>query len=397
MGVHLIVLVHGMWGSHTHFDYICDQLSLRGAQEYVNGSSTPVDKDVVVYRTRGNTGYLTYDGIDICGHRVAKEVIEVIKDVNPTEFSMVGYSMGGLISRFAVGMLYAEGIFNDVKPRTFTSFASPHIGCNVLGTSLGKRLFNFIGSWSMARTSRQAFLRDRYTISGTPLFKHMTDEGTLFVEALKLFQKRALYANILNDHRCDFYTAASETTNPYNDIVSFDLQGHWAAEKYAPVILDLSKPPRKVEFQHVTQSLWKRLGRSLDVVFRVSIVWPLWFVAFLINVGYQGVASWLRTQKYVKSGIFLPNYDGTEEIAVDMVEDIYNTVSDPHLLQLTPLMKKIVRQLNSLGWEKYPVRITADKNTHAAIIVRVPRQKSFWEGKVVVNHWITEILGLPDS
>lgn len=394
MAGHLVVLVHGMWGSHVHFDYINQQLALHGAQEYLLGSNCPVNKDLVVYRTRDNTGYLTYDGVDICGQRVANEVSKVISEICPSQLSMVGYSMGGLISRYAVGVLYSRGTFEKVKPCTFTAFASPHIGCNVLGTGLSERAFNFIGSWSMARTSRQAFLRDKYTASGTPLFKHMTDESSTFVAAMRLFSKRALYANILNDRRCDYYTAASETDNPYAGIASFDLQGFWAAEKYAPVVLDGSKSPSKKHYPVRKKSLWQRLVHSLDLTLRLSVVWPLWFIAFLINVAYQGAASWLRTQQMVKSGIIQLNYEHTEEIAADMVEDIYSSVSDPTVFRFTPLISSIVRQFNALGWEKYPVRVIADKNAHAAIIVRNPDQKTFWEGKIVVDHWINEVLCL---
>lgn len=49
----------------------------------------------------------TFDGIDMCGKRLAAEIQEVIA-ANPQlqYISMVGHSMGGLLIRYAAGYLY---------------------------------------------------------------------------------------------------------------------------------------------------------------------------------------------------------------------------------------------------------------------------------------------------
>eukprot|EP00955_Chlamydomonas_euryale_P049473 354264-Chlamydomonas_euryale.AAC.2 len=50
-----------------------------------------------------------------------------------TKLSFIGYSLGGLISRYAVGILYARGWLaggsgGGVEPVNFVTVAAPHIG-----------------------------------------------------------------------------------------------------------------------------------------------------------------------------------------------------------------------------------------------------------------------------
>jgi hypothetical protein len=41
-----------------------------------------------------------------------------IKEMNIkiTKFSIIGYSLGGLVSRYAIGLLYSQEFFKDVEP-----------------------------------------------------------------------------------------------------------------------------------------------------------------------------------------------------------------------------------------------------------------------------------------
>jgi hypothetical protein len=60
---------------------------------------------------------LTYEGIDACGERLAALVLDTaaameVDAQNPrrvTHLSLIGYSMGGLMARYAVGRLFAGG------------------------------------------------------------------------------------------------------------------------------------------------------------------------------------------------------------------------------------------------------------------------------------------------
>jgi hypothetical protein len=59
-------------------------------------------------------------------------------------------------------------------------------------------------------------------------------------------------------------------------------------------------------------------------------------------------------------------------------------------LALAPAQFKIINNLDSLGFRKFPVWVHNDKHSHAAIIVRKPREQGGDEGKVVVSHWLNE-------
>lgn len=57
------------------------------------------------------------------------------------------------------------------------------------------------------------------------------------------------------------------------------------------------------------------------------------------------------------------------------------------LLALTPAQFEMIRNLDEIGFRKFPVHIHKAMHSHAAIIVRMNR-KGFDEGRVVVGHWV---------
>jgi len=79
-------------------------------------------------------------GVDVCGERLAALVLESTSHINAqpdaegrrrrvTSLTLLGYSLGGLMVRYAAGKLLALGYFERVKPRNFITVASPHLGC----------------------------------------------------------------------------------------------------------------------------------------------------------------------------------------------------------------------------------------------------------------------------
>lgn len=68
-----------------------------------------------------NTGSFTYDGIERGGERVCLEIEEELETIKKkggkiTKLSLVGYSLGGLVARYAVGLLGAKGILDEIEP-----------------------------------------------------------------------------------------------------------------------------------------------------------------------------------------------------------------------------------------------------------------------------------------
>ena len=140
---HLAVLVHGLWGNPEHM--WCVKESLERAHPSLH---------VLVSKT--NIGNRTYDGVDVCGERIAKEVQEEVERLrkNGTDvkrISFVGYSFGGLAARYCIGVLQSTGTLDSIKPVNFTTFATPHVGVcppkqgffSYFVSSLGERSLSF--------------------------------------------------------------------------------------------------------------------------------------------------------------------------------------------------------------------------------------------------------------
>lgn len=68
-----------------------------------------------------NSGNFTYDGVELGGERVCQEIEEELERLVREgriikKLSVVGYSLGGLVARYAVGLLYYRGLFNKLEP-----------------------------------------------------------------------------------------------------------------------------------------------------------------------------------------------------------------------------------------------------------------------------------------
>jgi triacylglycerol esterase/lipase EstA (alpha/beta hydrolase family) len=72
-------------------------------------------------------------GIDVCGQRLAQEVQQLVSSTpSLTTISFIGHSMGGLIARYAIGLLAdpATGTVAGLQPQSYISIATPHLGCS---------------------------------------------------------------------------------------------------------------------------------------------------------------------------------------------------------------------------------------------------------------------------
>lgn len=68
-----------------------------------------------------NAGSFTYDGIETGGERVASEIEETLEELGRSghdiqKISVTGYSLGGLVARYAIGLLYVKRVFEKVQP-----------------------------------------------------------------------------------------------------------------------------------------------------------------------------------------------------------------------------------------------------------------------------------------
>lgn len=59
--------------------------------------------------------------MDTGGERVASEVEQRLEELakdghDIKKISVIGYSLGGLVARFAIGLLYSRGVFEKIQP-----------------------------------------------------------------------------------------------------------------------------------------------------------------------------------------------------------------------------------------------------------------------------------------
>ena len=190
---HLVVLVHGLWGNPSHLNYVAEALRDRYS-----------DDQLIVLVCRRNLGSLTYDGIEVGAERVAREIEDALEELGRnghkiTRFSITGYSLGGLVARYAIGLLYHKGLFEKIAPVNFTTFASPHLGVRTPLTGYQNRLWNVLGARTLSTSGRQLFLIDNFRNTDRPLLSVLADPDSIFIHALARFQNRSLYTNIIND------------------------------------------------------------------------------------------------------------------------------------------------------------------------------------------------------
>ena len=75
---------------------------------------------VYILVAKRNSGSFTYDGIELGGERVCAEIEEELEEIkrqggNIKKLSIVGYSLGGLVARYAIGLLHVRGVLDGLE------------------------------------------------------------------------------------------------------------------------------------------------------------------------------------------------------------------------------------------------------------------------------------------
>ena len=384
-----------------------------------------------------NIGNFTYDGIDLGGERVAQEAEDYIEELEKTgtklkKISIMGYSLGGLIARYTIGLLYSRGYFDKIQPVNFTTFASPHLGVRTPFMGVHYSIWNILGARTLSTSGRQLFLIDSFRDTDRPLLSVLSDSSSIFMIALSKFKNRVPYANIINDRSAPYYTTSVSNSDPFSNLDEMNL--HYLPE-YAPVVLDPAAPvslkPTEAQPPLITRILAtsQALVTQAPLFALLSVLIPIGSCVFLINAGVQSVRSQQRIKRHEqgKSGIGLGSYRvplmlenarGAMEGAMENLSTRrpsmsngaaiarkgtlttekddpkrykggLNQIDIPPTLNLTEEQFAIIDSLDKVGFKKYRIHISKVRHTHAAIIVRMKRD-AFDEGKVVVRHWLDE-------
>ncbi|CAE7229666.1 unnamed protein product [Rhizoctonia solani] len=213
--VHFLAVVHGMWGTADHLKTVEESIQKKFAD--IEGNT-----ELVTLRVRTNADSFTYDGLDWGAERAIYQTIEEVEadgTKKVTKFSIFGYSLGGLISRYAIGILYQRGFFRTVKPVNFTTFSTPHLGLPRIRGFIGG-LMHKLGPKMLSRTGEQFYAVDKEKWSpddkqGRPLLEVMADKNSIFFKALKSFPHVTFYGNAVNDMTVVYCTAMAEDYDPF--------------------------------------------------------------------------------------------------------------------------------------------------------------------------------------
>ncbi|CAA7408168.1 unnamed protein product [Spirodela intermedia] len=222
---HLIVMVNGIIGSAGDWKY--------AAERFVDRFP---DK-VIVHRSECNYSTLTFDGVDLMGERLAKEVLSVVSHrPGVQKISFVAHSLGGLVARYAIGKLHeplssgestdfaAGALTTDgnveriagLKPMNFITFATPHLGSRgrkqlplLCGVPFLERSASQTAHLVAGRTGTHLFLTDEDDGKPPLLLQMVGDSQDLrFRSALSSFQRRVAYSNANYDYMVGWSTSS---------------------------------------------------------------------------------------------------------------------------------------------------------------------------------------------
>jgi pimeloyl-ACP methyl ester carboxylesterase len=422
---HLVVLIHGLWGTSAHLAYLSNSLRDRFAG------------DIHLLASQSNPGNLTYDGIDTWAERVEVEIDQALDALRGdghsiTKFSIVGYSLGGVVARYVIGLLYHKGFFDQIQPVNFVTIATPHLGARTPVSGFPNQLWNVLSARLLSASGRQLFLIDRFRETSRPLLSVLADPDSIFLHALRRFRHRSLYANIINDRLVPVYTASLSPTDPYADLTKVKLNyidGSVILDPEHPYDL-LPKEKLPTFYQQLRSGARTWAIRTPLIIVLVALL-PVALSAFLVNSGVQTIRSQRRlklreqTTQSDDSGISKISWivgkvrvgleDAFESINAAQPQDHLPTnvgaadtkdtepllatrelshdkksresCEDAPTLALTASQFAMIEALDDVGFKKWPVHIQKVRHSHAAIIVRSQRS-SFEEGKVVIKHFL---------
>ncbi|XP_006461845.1 hypothetical protein AGABI2DRAFT_70587 [Agaricus bisporus var. bisporus H97] len=399
-----------MWGCPRHMA----ALKAAIAAKYSSPAEQEEELDILVAERIKDRW--TYDGIDWNGERVADEVLERVESLESSnkkvvKLSITGYSLGGMIARYMIGILQKKGFFDNVEPVNFCTFATPHLGLLKYPTVISW-FVNCVGSRLLSKTGEQFFCQDRYD-GGRPLIEVMADPNDIFYQGLAQFKHMRLYANAINDVTVPYCTSAIEIRDVFAEYVCNGLEitkleiYPYVLEKFT---LPDSAPPKPAPW---TSEWFDRirpiplLPPTVHLKFPYNLVvyslLPLLAVpALLYLVSYctlHNHRSRARVEKLESDATFRERLAAAYRSMEQEIERVSLPVDEETNEQLpvikiklhpvvTPLQKRMAKSLNNLPWKKECAFFPWVRNSHAMIVGRdaniFPQHK---KGESVVKHW----------
>jgi len=298
------------------------------------------------------------------------------------------------------------------------------------------QVFNILGARTLSASGRQLFTIDNFRDTGRPLLEILADPESIFIKALGKFERRTLYANIVNDRSAPYYTTSISAADPFEDLEKVKIK---YVKGYQDIIIDPEDPFAPLDSQDAGSTIYGSVQTTIErlpFIMALVVFIPIGVVAFMINAGIQSLRSGRRIKLHERglAGIQPGNYrvplitgmreavegayenlnsaqhneylvEGSEEEATQeqptsprssltRSKSIVSEKPEPRqhdipTLALAPYQFKMIQALDNVGWRKYRVHIHKVRHSHAAIIVRKEKD-NFNEGRIVLRHWLDE-------
>ncbi|KAI0289582.1 putative serine esterase-domain-containing protein [Russula brevipes] len=419
--VHLLVLIHGMWGNTSHL------ASMHRIIKETRIDNDPDGAELYVMLPETNQAESTYDGIDWGGERVAAEIFDQVEKLEKegkrvTRFSVTGYSLGGLVARYVIGVLHQRKFFATVTAVNLNTIATPHIGLLPYPTLIS-RLGSWIGPRLLSRTGEQFYGVDKWSKTGKSLLQVMADPGNadphpeqVFFQALKQFPHIRIYANAVNDMTVPYMTAYVDLEDPFLDHATDGLTVDYD-DKYFPIIRSFTIPDTPPPKPETSLAWFKSYRPPLPPRFQgpfpfnmislalLPVLFPTFICLALIRLSISSRQSRSRIKllesEDASTAQRLVHVIGqlerhVEDIVVDIVDDSAaphpsqeGTKASKKSPQVTPAQRKMAAVLNSLPQlKKERAYIPNMRNSHATIIARDVENFEFHKiGEGVLRHW----------
>lgn len=123
--------------------------------------------------------------------------------------------------------------------QNFTTFASPHLGVRTPLRGWHNHVWNVLGARTLSASGRELFTIDKFRDTGRPLLEVLADPDSIFIKGLAKFERRTLYANIVNDRSAVYYTTGISKKDPFVNLDKVKLN---YVKGYDDVILDPEHP-----------------------------------------------------------------------------------------------------------------------------------------------------------
>jgi hypothetical protein len=411
----------------------------------VKGQVEDGDIKLEVLVAETNKDESTYDGIDWGGERVAEEIRQKTADLEKegrkvTRFSVTGYSLGGLVARYAIGVLRQSKFFETVQPVNFNTLATPHIGIPRF-PSVFSSISAFLGPKLLSRSGEQFFCVDKWSPRGRPLVEVLADPDRIFYQALILFPNIRIYANAINDLTVPYVTSGISAEDPFGEYEKNGIKIDFH-EKYKHVIKSYSALPFSSETTKEQQGWFETIRNmraplpprfqaefplNLAIYTLLPILFPTFICLALIRLSIQshqsrGRVRHLEAQSTRERLVHIIGQleSELESAAVDLYDDPAGTPSatspipganpaDPtnpseptkekgkksrsktpsYQPLLTPGQLQCIENLNKIPQlKKERAFFEGVRNSHAMIVCRDPKMfKQHLEGEGVLRHW----------